>query len=146
MPNQLSLVRRVKEPTELSALKMQDDTLVQITGHLGQNPQMRLAGAKQVASVGVAVSWGKKPEQTTVWFNVEAWEQQADILQEFSKGEAVTVTGPRKSREYNGKTYWGITAWDIARPVWRVGELPPKAQGQQAGNNDVDLPESEIPF
>jgi single-stranded DNA-binding protein len=75
-----------------------------------------------VASVGIAVSWGKGDDRKTVWINTDAWDDMAELLSEFDRGDAISVTGPRKSREYQGKTYWSITAWELSRPMWKKRE------------------------
>ena len=145
MPNSLNLLKRINEPTDLGDLQMQPGTLVSITGHCGKAPEVRQAGSKMVASVGVAVSWGKRPDQTTVWFNVDAWEDMADILAEFDRGDAISVTGPRKSREYNEKVYWSITAWEISRPAYKKREGAPKSAPKQA-QQEVDDGYGDLPF
>jgi single-stranded DNA-binding protein len=142
MPNSLSLVKKIKTPTDLGDLQMAEGTLVSVTGHIGKNPESRQAGSKLVCSCSVAVSWGKGDDRKTVWVNVDGWEDMAELLADFSKGDAICVTGPRKSREYQDKTYWSINAWDIARPCYRKQSGAP-TPARDAGSADDG---SEIPF
>ena len=149
MPNSLGLVRRIQTPTELGDLQMAEGTLVSVTGHIGKNPESRQAGSKLVCSCSVAVSWGRDTERKTVWVDCEGWDDAAELLAEFSKGEAISITGVRKSREYNGKVYWKISIWDISRPVFkkRSGAPTPArdAAPRQPGPGE-HLPEDDIPF
>ena len=146
MPNGLYLTKKVKTPTELGDLQLAEGTLVSVTGHCGKAPESRMTtGGKLVASVGVAVSWGKGDDRTTVWVNVDGWDDIAELLSEFDRGDAITVTGPRKSREYNDKTYYSITAWEIAKPVWKKREAAPK-QTQSRQEQDLDDDGEPPPF
>jgi single-stranded DNA-binding protein len=149
MPNSLDLVKRIKTPTELGDLQMAEGTLVSVTGHCGKAPEMRQAGSKMVASVGVAVSWGKGDDRTTVWVECEAWDELAELLSEFDRGDAITIVGPRKSREYNGKVYWKISAWELGRPVYRKQSgAPPQSRSTTPKQSEpVDYDQYEnIPF
>jgi single-stranded DNA-binding protein len=130
-------------------MKMADDTLVQVVGHCGKDADTSLlSSGKPICKVSVAVSWGKDDDRKSCWYDITAWDDQAMLLGQFKKGDAISVIGPRKSREHNDKIYWSITAWEIARPMWKKREAeqkPKQAQGRQEEDDDEDG-FSEIPF
>jgi single-stranded DNA-binding protein len=146
MPNNLSLIRRIKTPTELGDLQMAEGTLVSVTGHIGKQPLTKQVGSKLVCTCSVAVSWGKNDDRKTVWVDVQAWEDfgMAELLADFSKGDAITVVGPRKSREYNDKTYWSLTAWEISIPVFKRRDSQHGGKFRQEVDNDSDM--DSVPF
>lgn len=112
------------------------DGSVMAVGNCARDAELARVGAngKRVCKVGLAV--GKRtPEEggdpETVWANVVAWENLAEVLAAAKKGDPVCVIGRLKSREYNGKTYtdlvadWlSVCAWRAAPPEKDFAELP----------------------
>ncbi len=67
---------------------------LQVTGFVGNDPQLKTVGEQQVASFSIAVSRkngaGKKQ---TLWFRVNCWNKLSDIaVQYVKKGSLVQVT------------------------------------------------------
>ena len=89
-----------------------------ITGHLGQDAEIRDVGDTSVISFSVAVTerWkdkqGESKEQTT-WFNCEKWGVSSVFASFLTKGTKVLVEGKMTSNEHEGKTYWKLRAQNI---------------------------------
>jgi single-strand DNA-binding protein len=73
---------------------------VQLIGHLGKDPELKeLSGGKKVCEFSVAVNrrWKTNSgeyQESTEWFNVEAWERLAEICSEYlNKGSLVYLEG-----------------------------------------------------
>lgn len=148
MPNFLgSVVKTEKPKTVLDAVEAGVGLLL-VIGHLGRDPEFRTtSGGKELAKFNVAVSWGKRgePDQKTEWIVCQAWEERAEVMRDFSKGDAILVLGKPGSREYQGNQYGDLTVWEIARPIWRKmgqsnGKPVPQAQSKQPETQDTDIP------
>ena len=76
-----------------------------ICGHLGRDPELKvLSGGKSVVEFSVAVSEKSSSEEHTEWFNVQAWEKQAEACNKYlTKGSQVVVDGRLKTDSYTGK-------------------------------------------
>jgi single-strand DNA-binding protein len=73
---------------------------VQLIGHLGKDPELKeLSGGKKVCEFSIAVNrrWKSSSgeyQESTEWFNVEAWERLAEICSEYlTKGSLVYLEG-----------------------------------------------------
>src|SRR4051794_13031328 len=69
-----------------------------IQGRAGRDPELRYtSGGKKVAPFSLAVGGGRKKDSAerwpTYWFNVTAWDEQADIAENVRKGATVQVKG-----------------------------------------------------
>jgi single-strand DNA-binding protein len=80
-----------------------------IIGNLGADPELRYTpSGKAVTNLRVAVndrSRGPDGEwvEETIWFRVEAWEQQAERLAEqLRKGNKIYAEGQLRPREFEG--------------------------------------------
>lgn len=82
---------------------------VQLIGNLGMNPEVKsTTTGKKVARFTLAnVSYrtsGEKKETTINWFNLVAWEQQADIAEQYLyKGRKVGISGRLVTRNWFDK-------------------------------------------
>ncbi len=82
---------------------------VQLIGNLGMNPEVKSTSTgKKVARFTLAnVAWKSKgSEKTSVvnWFNLVAWETQADIAEQYLyKGRKVGISGRLITRTWNDK-------------------------------------------
>ena len=75
-----------------------------LIGHLGRDPVMRYTPEGQAVTSFRAISWGKGDRQQTQWFNVSAWDRQAELCNEYlHKGSQVYVEGRIKGREYEDR-------------------------------------------
>lgn len=74
---------------------------------------------KKVANVRLAVNKKKGDQQTTTWFPVIAWEQRADVLEDYvNKGDMLAVHGEIASREWTDsdgakRIVFEVTASDV---------------------------------
>jgi single-stranded DNA-binding protein len=83
------------------------------------------------------VSEGKGDAKTTVWYKATAWEDDAELLMQFSKGDAIHIEGPAKVKEYQGKEYPEITAWYIARPLYKKRDQVQQQAASSAAPEDL---------
>lgn len=90
------------------------NTGVKVLGTLARAPEIKEAkngnlfmslNIKSHSSKDESGKWNSTSVECTVWRNIETWD---GLLE---KGDAVEVFGRElKSREVNGKTYWGLEA------------------------------------
>jgi single-strand DNA-binding protein len=82
---------------------------VQLIGNLGMNPEVKsTASGKKVARFTLAnvsfKSSGETKITTINWFNLVAWEQQADIAEQYLyKGRKVGISGRLVTRSWSDK-------------------------------------------
>lgn len=114
-----------------------------ITGHLGQDAEIREVGSTDVTtfSVGVSERWkdknGDKQERTD-WFNCEKWGAGEVFTSFLKKGTKVLVEGKMTSNEHEGKTYWKLRAQNIEF-------LTPK-QDKSKSEQEYESKYNELPF
>ena len=110
-----------------------------IKGHCGRDPETKITpSGKAVCEVSVAVSEGKGDAKTTTWYKCTAWEDDAELLTDnFRKGDAIHIEGPAKVREYQGKEYPEITAWYLAKPIYKRREQAVSTSAPVDDNSDV---------
>lgn len=164
MPNALYLVERMEKPINLTD---HEGKLILIEGHIGREVEARfIPSGKQISKTSVAISWGKRgePDQVTLWCNLVAWEDKAELLDQYGKGQAISCVGKVSlnrwnDREGNPRITPEITIWSIAKPDYKKREQPPQQQSKPAGSTTSGtgrqdemppvgggLPEEEIPF
>lgn len=85
-----------------------------IIGRMGKDPEISSTqSGKQLAKFSVAVTRQYEKEKSD-WFNVTVWGKSAEYVSNYlGKGRLVAVTGRIESREYEGKTYWDVTAESV---------------------------------
>ena len=75
-----------------------------LIGRLGNDPQLKSFGDKEVVNFSVAYSEKIKGEEKTTWFNCEMWGNFAKIVQsQAKKGDKITVIGRIVINEHEGK-------------------------------------------
>lgn len=133
---------------------------IMLIGNLGRDPEMSYTPAgKAITKFSLAVSRrtgsrdsGERREETT-WFNVVAWERQAETMNEYlHKGSKVYIEGRMTSRKYTDREGVEKTAWDVVASDFEM--LDPRNAGpsgyngsQDAGNTEhqpVDV--DDVPF
>lgn len=142
MPNLFGVLERATEPCTIAETVNDEGNLVVVMGHLGRDPEFRTVGSgKALAKFSVAVSWGKRcdPGQHTEWVVCQAWEETADLLRDFVKGQAILVIGKPSVRTYQDKQYGEVSVWHVAKPIYQRME-PRKAQ------NNPTVPDDDMPF
>lgn len=86
------------------------DGSVMVVGGCSKDAELEYVGqdGKRICKVGLAV--GKREDGSTIWVNVVAWHDTAEVLATARKGQQTLVIGHPKEREYNGKTYTDLVA------------------------------------
>jgi single-strand DNA-binding protein len=128
--------------------------MVQLIGHLGQDPEMRYTPSGQpVAKFTVATNreWkGADGERKTAtdWHNIEVWGKLAEISNQYlAKGRQVYVQGRLQTDKYDDKD--GNTKWFtkvVAQEVKFLGTKPDGAGSVAPEEPAGSLGEDEIPF
>ncbi|MBW4460485.1 MAG: single-stranded DNA-binding protein [Nodosilinea sp. WJT8-NPBG4] len=77
---------------------------VQIVGNLGKPPELKtFDSGSRVAEVNVAVSQGKNKKtdewNPSTWITIKAWNDAADSLMQFDKGDRVAITESKLSHD-----------------------------------------------
>ena len=84
--------------------------LVQLIGHVGQDPEIKnLEAGKKLANISIATNEvyyrdnGDKVEKTE-WHRVTAWGKVADIIEKHvTKGKEIAIEGKLTHRSYDDK-------------------------------------------
>lgn len=85
-----------------------------LIGRLGNDPQLKSFGDKEVVNFSVAYSEKIKGEEKTTWFNCEMWGNFAKIVQsQAKKGDKITVIGRIVINEYESKQYIKVIASEV---------------------------------
>ncbi len=76
--------------------------VVVLSGRLGKRPEIKATqSGKSVVSVGLCVDEGFGERRKGVFWQIEAWEKNAEALSKFGdKGFRLTVTGRLATDEY----------------------------------------------
>ena len=83
---------------------------IQIIGHIGRDPETRMAGETKVSNFSVAVTEKYKgrdgqTQEKTEWIKVVFWGRQAEICEQYlKKGSSVYVEGKLETRSWDDKT------------------------------------------
>lgn len=118
---------------------------VMIIGRVGQDPTIRQAGGRNVASFTVATSenWtkdGQKNERTE-WHRIVAWGALADICGKYlAKGKTVFVEGKLQTRKWADKAGVEKQTTEIVADAMRMLSGPGDDQGRYEPGAD------EAPF
>lgn len=82
---------------------------VQLIGHVGQEPEIKLVNGKKVATLTIATNdfyYNDKKEkiEQTEWHRVSAWGKIAEIIEKYvNKGKEVAVEGKLTHKSYEDK-------------------------------------------
>ena len=83
-----------------------------VAGRLIKDATYSQVGAKKTPLTKMCVSYSKD------WImNIDVWQELARATMGLKKGDRILVAGELSSREYNGKTYWTLTADYIGQPL-----------------------------
>jgi len=101
-------------------MKMQANN-VQLIGNLGMNPEVKATpNGKKIARFTLAhvaytkAAEGDKKSGSVNWFNLVAWEKQADVAEQYLfKGRKVAITGRLVSRTWLDKVGQKRTTTEI---------------------------------
>lgn len=116
---------------------------VTLLGALGKDPEMRqLNNGKSAASISVATSTSKKQGNEwvseTQWHRVVAYDKQADVVANMTKGQMIFVDGRLNYRKYTNKQGVEQSVTEIV-----ANELHPISKVDAKKDEAVD---EEIPF
>ena len=96
-------------------------------GRLGGDPELRYtASGTAVANFSLATDVGWGDNKSTVWFRVNAWDKQAEFVNQYrSKGRVVLVVGELSLSEYNTASGENRTSLELrAREIKFGGDAP----------------------
>lgn len=126
-------------------------SIVNVTavGNLGRDPETREVGDTSVCSFSVACNRKEKGEESTDWYNVDAWGKLGELCQKYlAKGRQVVVVGSLRQRKYEKdgaeRTSLDIRATDVTFMGGRS-----EATDQDTGDEDAaPAPDDDedIPF
>lgn len=105
-----------------------------VAGRLIKDATYSLVGAKHTPLTKLTLSYSKEG-----LMNVDVWSELAIATQDLKKGDRIFVAGTLNSREYNGKTYWTLTADYVGQPLKPV-DVEVKADDFE------DIQTSDVPF
>lgn len=107
-------------------VKLSDGSIM-VCGNCGQDPELKTVGEKNSRKCTVGLAVGKRHDDSTIWCNVVAWHDLAEVLAQAKKRTSVLVVGRLKSREYQGKTYTDLEAEyvSVAAPPVRTAMAAP---------------------
>lgn len=150
MPNALYLVERVDKPINLTDY---EGRLILIEGHIGRDVESRfIPSGKQISKTSVAISWGKRgePDQVTLWCNLIAWEDKAELLDQYGKGQAISCVGKVglnkwQNREGNERITPEITIWSLAKPDYKKRDQPPQQQKSASATTTGSGSQGDMP-
>lgn len=115
-----------------------------ITGHMGKDPQQRQAGKHSVVSFSVAYTSKRKGESTTLWVKCNCWNKLGDTAMAFlSKGDAVRVIGEPSLSEWTGqdgtkRTTLELNARDIVLLGSKAGRKDHSEQRPEGDLGDME--------
>lgn len=100
-----------------------------LTGYVGRDPEFKVfASGTRLAKFSIAVTPPARPgrQQTSMWFDIEAWDDYADKVQQenFGKGALVTVYGAHVPNVFK-KTVNGVEI-EVQKTKIRLAELDVK--------------------
>lgn len=88
--------------------------VINFTGNVGGDAEVRSAGSDQVCNFNVAVKQGFGRDAPTAWYRVEVWGKRGQSLaQHVKKGGKVAVCGEFIIDEYQGKPQYRVRAHDV---------------------------------
>ncbi len=96
-------------------------------GRLGGDPEMRYtASGTAVANFSLATDVGWGDNKSTVWFRVNAWDKQAEFVNQYlTKGRVVLVVGELSLNEYTTAGGESRTSLELrAREIKFGGDAP----------------------
>lgn len=129
-------------------------TGILLSGTIGKAPELRYVGQNERAVLKFSIRYGSEQDDTGKWrgkyIDVDVWNNAEELDGMLAEDDAVIVTAREiKSREYNGKTYYSVSADGIfpgAGVVFRwmqqIADMIPAAAGP-AGFVPVNAPVPE---
>ncbi len=113
-------------------------------GTVGKDPEVKvLSSGKKIAKFSIAQDTGREGEAN--WYDVTAWEKQADVIEKLvCKGSVVVITGRLDQDKWEDKEgQKRIKAVVIANNTQLVGG---KRKEDGGGGTTESLKDEDIPF
>jgi single-strand DNA-binding protein len=117
---------------------------LEIIGHLGGDPETRMAGDATVTTFTVAHNEKRRDVVTTTWVRVNAWGKKGEPCQKFlRKGSQVFASGRLRIGEYDAKDGTKRTTFDLdANDIVFLGSPQERSAAPPEGQTEA----SDIPF
>lgn len=114
-----------------------------IGGTVGRDPEVKTTSTgKTVATFSIACDTGKDKESD--WFDVTAWEQQAEVVSKYvSKGSSVVISGRLSQNKWEDKD--GNKRSRVMITVNNINLVGGKKKENGGGGNAV-MSDDDIPF
>lgn len=133
---------------------------ISLIGNLGRDPEMSYTpSGTAVTKFSLAVNRrsrankeGGERQEETDWFNIVAWQQLAEICNNYlHKGSKVFVQGRMQSRKYTDKNGIERISWEVILNDMEMldpkGSTPARTGGGESGYADAgEQSPEEIPF
>lgn len=116
---------------------------VELIGRIGKDTILRMTTSnKKICDTSIAVNERYGDKELTTWFNVRAWNETAEILNKYSKGDEVLIIGKIRNDKYTAsdgqERYWSYLNIDYLKKLETA-----KKEEEFA---DIKIEESELPF
>jgi single-strand DNA-binding protein len=111
-------------------------------GRLGSDPELRYtASGTAVANFSLATDVGWGENKSTVWFRVNAWDKQAEFVNNYlAKGKTVLVVGELSLNEYSTNSGEKRTSLELrAREIKFGGDPPDKTNAIVDAVSDITI-------
>lgn len=129
------------------------DGSVMVCGGCSKDAELTYVGEKNSRLCKVGLSIGKRPSESggtpdTVWCNVSAWHDAAEVLSQARRGQRVLAIGTLKSHEYEGKTYTELEADFVSICAPSSGHRSKSQSAAPPVNQfeDIEVDDGELPF
>jgi len=113
---------------------MATNNTIRIIGRLGKSPEMSYKGAdgdKAVTKASVAVDRRRSRDEATDWFNIVAFGQQAEFINQYGdKGRLVAVEGRMQNNKWEDSDGQTRNWWEVVVDDFQFLDRPPEADAE----------------
>lgn len=154
MPSGVWEINQFKDRVSLpEIIKRHGAGMVMVLGHLTGDPESRTVGADNILKAwgGIAVNFGKKPNETVEFYSWTAWRDTAEQILSLGKGDAVLFIGKCESRTWTGKDgemreSSELTVYSLALPIYKRKEAGPGGPATNTNRQTPVEPDEDMPF
>ena len=120
------------------------DVYLLVGNAVGDAEVKQSKAGKAFAKVSVAAK--KNPDSTTMFVSVTGFRGLSATVGSITKGASVMAIGKLDKLEYNGKTYWDMSADYVSSAGgFALGGFKPAAKASN-GFNEIPEADEELPF
>jgi len=77
---------------------------VMVTGRLGRDPEVRMAGESKIATFSIATTEKRGGQEYTEWVNIQYWGKIAEVCERYlKKGSLILCEGKLKTESWDDK-------------------------------------------